>query len=89
MLTSYDIYEEVKKIAHDMDHINEAIKAIEHSAPEKAKYLAEVVTAREETNQEILYFFDLLLTDGDESILPDDDSDDEDEDEYVLNFEDD
>lgn len=79
MTTLERILDTIEVISTEADYIYEAIKNIDNSVPAKATAFANVVTARENTNQRMVDFCEKLLDaldweDFDEDIYEDDEN---------------
>lgn len=61
MTTLERILDTIEVISTEADYIYEAIKNIDNSVPAKASAFADVVTARENTNQRMVDFCERLL----------------------------
>lgn len=79
MTTLERILDTIEVISTEADYIYEAIKNIDNSVPVKATAFANVVTARENTNQRMVDFCEKLLDaldweDFDEDICEEDEN---------------
>ena len=77
MTTLERILDAMEVIATEADYVFEAIQRIDNSVPQKSESIANVVSAREKTNQRLISFYENLL----DSL----DWEDFDEDEDVFN----
>lgn len=61
MTTLERILDTMETIATEADYIFEAIQKIDNSVPQKSESIANVVSAREKTNQRLISFYENLL----------------------------
>lgn len=77
MTTLERILDAMEVIATEADYVFEAIQRIDNSVPQKSESIANVVSAREKTNQRLISFYENLLNsldweDFDEDIFDED-----------------
>lgn len=61
MTTLERILDAMEVIATEADYVFEAIQRIDNSVPQKSESIANVVSAREKTNQRLISFYENLL----------------------------
>lgn len=61
MTTLERILDAMEVIATEADYVFEAIQRIDNSVPQKSESIANVVSAREKTNQKLISFYENLL----------------------------